>query len=92
MAKNEGQTSTPRGLTETASIGDVKRYLVQLISRVDRGRVSVKKGNCLAQICNVLISCIVDHEIEQRIEALERQRTGQVPRPGLAPMRQEGSA
>ncbi|MEQ1792737.1 MAG: hypothetical protein ABL970_00985 [Nitrospira sp.] len=80
MAKKQPHTSTPGGdssLAEVSSIGDVKRYLARLLQRVERGRVTVKKANCLTQICNVLINAIVDHELEERIEQLEGKRASQ---------------
>ncbi len=65
--------STPRGgrLPENPTIGDLKRYLARLVGRVDRGSVPVATGNCLSQICNVLINSIVDHELEARLDQLE---------------------
>lgn len=71
--KNKGPESTPGGyeLSDAPTIGDIKRFLARLIQRVDRGRVSIKKGNCLAQIANVLINSVLDHELEQRMAELE---------------------
>lgn len=76
MAKTQRLTSTPGvyELSEAPTIGDIKRFLARLIQRVDRGRVSIKKGNCLAQIANVLINAIVDHELEARIAELEQEK------------------
>lgn len=82
MVKTQGRTGTPGGaksyqqIGELASIGDVKRYLVSLIQRVERGRITVKKANCLNQIANTLINAIVDHELETRIAQLEGKRAG----------------
>jgi len=75
VAKPQQRTSTTggSGLSETATIGDVKRYLCRLIQRVDRGRVSVPIGNCLGQLCNVLINSILDHELEERMTQLEAE-------------------
>lgn len=69
----QGQVSTPRGghLSAAATIGDVKRFLVRLIRRVDRGHITVKKANCMGQLANVLISAIHNHELEQRLCQLE---------------------
>lgn len=73
MAKRQRSVSTPGvdGLSEAATIGDVKRFLVCLIQRVDRGRITVKKANCMGQLCNVLVNAILDHELEQRLAELE---------------------
>lgn len=73
MVKNKSRTGTPGEyeLSEAPTIGDIKRFLARLIQRVDRGRVSIRKGNCLAQIANVLINSVLDHELEQRLIELE---------------------
>ena len=95
MAKIQSQAGTPQGceLSEEATVGDVKRFLVRLLQRVDRGRVSVKKGNCLAQIANVLINAIVDHELEARLDELERLKTaGRLSTPTSITIRAEASA
>lgn len=65
------QTGPPGGLSEEATVADVKRYLARLIRRVDRGRLPIPKANCLTQICNVLIHSIHNHELEQRLCQLE---------------------
>lgn len=95
MAKKQSQTGTPGGyeLPDEPTVGDVKRFLVRLLQRVDRGRVSVKKGNCLAQIANVLINAIVDHEIEARLDELERLKTtGRLSTPTSITIRAGASA
>lgn len=76
MAKTQRRVNTPGGyeLSESVTIGDVKRFLVRLIQRVDRGRISVKKANCMGQLCNTLINAIVDHELEERMNQLEADR------------------
>lgn len=84
MAKKQSQAGTPGGyeLPEDPTVGDVKRFLVRLLQGVYRGRVSVKKGNCLTQIANVLINAIVDHELEARMDELERlKKSGRLSTP-----------
>jgi len=96
MAKTRRRASTPRGgeLSDRATIGDVKRFLVQLIRRVDLGRITVKKANCMGQLANTLINAIVDHELEERIDRLEADRdTGwRPPREHTMTIRAGGSA
>lgn len=96
MLKRRRGASTPRGdeLSEEATIGDVKRFLVRLIQRVDRGRITVKKANCMGQLANTLINAIVDHELEQRIDRLEVDRdTGwRAPRERTLKIHAGGSA
>jgi hypothetical protein len=96
MAKTRRRASTPRGdgLSEAATIGDVKRFLVRLIQRVDRGRITVRKANCMGQLANTLINAIVDHELEERIDRLEADRdTGwRTPREHTLTIRAGGSA
>ncbi len=94
MAKTQRRTSTTRGdeLSEAATIGDVKRFLVRLIQRVDRGRITVKKANCMGQLANTLINAIVDHELESRVMQLEVDReAGRLNRSGSMTFREGGS-
>jgi len=80
-------------LSESPTIGEIKRFLARLIQRVDRGRVSIRKGNCLAQIANVLINAIVDHELEARIAQLELEKPSRSPSPSTTmTIRAGGSA
>lgn len=82
------------GLSEDATIGDVKRFLCRLIVRVDRGRVDVKKANCMGQLANTLINAILSHELEQRMDKLEADRTGgwRAPADRTVTIRTGGSA
>lgn len=94
MSISQRRASTPRGgeLSENATIGDVKRFLVRLIQRVDRGRISVKKANCMGQLCNTLINAIVDHELEERMNQLEADReAGRLKPTGITTIRAGGS-
>ncbi|MGE0470726.1 MAG: hypothetical protein AB7P19_15185 [Nitrospira sp.] len=99
MAKNRQTPGTPRGAAsweqteQLETVGDVKRFLACLIQQVRRNKVSVKKANCLGQLCNVMISAIVDYELEERIATLERRRaSGQLPQPGATAIHARGSA
>ena len=99
MAKRHTSAGTPRGsksfeqLGQLETIGDIRRYLANLIHRVERGRITVKKANCCTQIANTLIGAIADHELERRITELENQRAaGRLPYQNQMTIRAEGSA
>ena len=73
------EAGPPGGLSEDATVPDVKRFLARLIRRVDRGRMPIPKANCLAQLCNVLIHAIHNHELEERLLELEADRDSGAP-------------
>lgn len=76
MAKNNVDMSTPRGAGDWEALdtaGDVKRFLRFLILEVKRGRVSIKKANCMGQLANNILHAIEVADIETRIAALESE-------------------
>lgn len=56
------------------SIDDVRRYLADLIHRLDSGEeIDAALAGRLAYISNILLGAIKDSDIERRIQALEER-------------------
>ena len=55
------------------SLQDCRRYLAGLINRVENEEVDGQTAGKLAYICNILISCIKDGDIEMRLKELENR-------------------
>ena len=55
------------------TLGDVRRYLANLINRVEDGQMDQARAAKLAYVSNILISCIKDGDLESRLEKLERE-------------------
>jgi hypothetical protein len=58
------------------SLADARRYLANLINRLEAGQVEPATAAKLGYLANILISCIKDSELESRIEALEKEMEG----------------
>ena len=55
------------------TLSDVRRYLASLINRTEQGELDPQLAGRLAYISNILKSCIVEGDLEQRIKALEEK-------------------
>lgn len=58
------------------SLEDCRRYLAGLINRVEDQDVDQQTASKLAYIANILISCIKDSSLEERITKLEESIGG----------------
>ena len=54
------------------SVDDVRRYLADLIHRTEAGQVDPSLAGRLGYLLNLCKGCIVDGDLEKRIEQLER--------------------
>ena len=59
------------------SIEDVRRYLSNLINRVESGDVEASKAGRLGYLASILKSCIESGDIEKRLEELEERASSQ---------------
>ncbi|MFO7861009.1 MAG: hypothetical protein R6U41_07280 [Desulfosalsimonas sp.] len=55
------------------SLGDTRRYLANLINRLEAGEIDAVRAGKLGFLANVLIGCIKDSDIEERITKLEQE-------------------
>ncbi len=53
------------------TLDDVRRYLANLINRVERGEVDPAISGRLGYLCNILSGAIKDGDLERRIAELE---------------------
>ncbi len=53
------------------SLEDCRRYLAGLINRTEGGEMEQQTASKLAYIANILISCIKDTSLEERVAKLE---------------------
>lgn len=53
------------------SMGDVRRYLADVAVRMDKGTLDPVVGGKIAYCCNILRACIVEGEVERRLDQLE---------------------
>lgn len=58
-----------------ATINDVKDELARLYRQVRAGEVAPQDATRMGYLLNLLAGLIVDHDLEQRIEALEQQQS-----------------
>ncbi len=54
------------------TLGDIRRYLAGLINRVEGQQIDQQTASKLAYISNILISCIKDSDLEQRVSEIEK--------------------
>lgn len=52
---------------------DLRRYLANLINRVESGEVEVNLGKSLAYMSSILLRIIEGSDLEGRVEQLERK-------------------
>jgi len=52
---------------------DLRRYLANLINRVESGEVEVNLGKSLAYMSSILLRIIEGGDLEGRVEQLERK-------------------
>ncbi len=73
MAKGQGIAggTGARDWQALATVGDVRRMLRFCILEVKRGRLAIRKANCMGFLANQLLACIEAEEFEQRIAKLE---------------------
>lgn len=53
------------------NIRDIRRYLANLINRVDQDNVDPGKAGKIGYLCSILHRVLLDGEIETRLTALE---------------------
>ena len=53
--------------------GDIRRYLGSVLNRIETKELDPVTGAKAAYICNILLGCIRDDDIEQRISKLEQE-------------------
>jgi hypothetical protein len=61
------------GRKRLKSLEDVRRYLSGLVNRLEANEVDPSIAGRLGYLSNILISCIKDSALEQRVDALERK-------------------
>jgi hypothetical protein len=54
---------------------DVRRYLANLINRVEGGKAEVSKAKTLGYLCSLLLRALETSDLEKRIEELEKKLT-----------------
>ncbi len=55
------------------TLSDVRRYIANLMNRVEGGEVDPALAGKLGYLANILKSCIESGDIELRLEALEKK-------------------
>lgn len=55
------------------NITDVSRFLAKLINQLNRGEIEESKAGKLGYLCNILKSSLEAGDLEERLEALEKQ-------------------
>jgi hypothetical protein len=58
------------------NLAEVRDAMAATWNMVRTGRLDCKVGNALAVIANVVVRCVVDGEMEQRLAAVEAQLKG----------------
>jgi len=52
---------------------DIRRYLANLINRVEANELEVQKAGRLAYISQILLKALENTDLEERLEALEKK-------------------
>lgn len=78
MAKGQGITGGTGGRDwqALATVGDVRRMLRFCILEVKRGRLAIKKANCMGFLASQLLACVESEEFERRLAQLEAGHRG----------------
>lgn len=73
MATGQGNTGATGGRDwqALATVGDVRRMLRFCILEVKRGRLAIKKANCMGFLGNQLLACIEAEDFEARLAKIE---------------------
>ena len=50
---------------------DVRRLLSRVINMVLNDEMDIGKGNCLGQLCNIMLKAMEKSDLERRLEDLE---------------------
>ncbi len=58
------------------NIEDVRRFLAFIINKTHAEEIDPSLASKLGYLCNILKGCIVDSNLEKRIEELEKQFAG----------------
>jgi hypothetical protein len=56
------------------NVEHVRKYMGDLINRIERGEVDDARGARLGNLANILCGMIVNSDLEKRLTALERAR------------------
>ena len=51
---------------------DVRRLLSRVINMVLNDEMEANKGNCIGQLCNIMLKAMEKSDLERRIEDLQR--------------------
>lgn len=54
---------------------DVRRYLANLINRVEGGKTDAGQAKTLGYLCSLLLRALETSDLEKRIEELEKKLT-----------------
>ncbi|MFW6052966.1 MAG: hypothetical protein ACOC8I_03550 [Desulfosalsimonas sp.] len=54
-------------------LNDCRRYLANLVNRLESGEVEPSTAGKCGYLTNILIGCIKDSDLEQRLEKIEKQ-------------------
>lgn len=76
LAQNTEKKGFDMSKKRLKTLADVRRYLASLVNRVESGDMDEGKAGKLAYISNILISCIKDSDLEERILKLEESMKG----------------
>ena len=71
MPDNENTTTTTPRKRRLKSAQDVRRFLADLIHRVDADEVDGGKAAKLGYLANILLSAVRTDELEERLSRLE---------------------
>lgn len=72
MSTNEIRVPTTPRKRKLKSAQDVRRFLADLIYRIDADLVDGAKASKMAYTCNILLGAIRTDEVESRLAALEQ--------------------
>jgi hypothetical protein len=53
--------------------GDIRRYLASVLNRIESDELDPVTGGKCAYISGILLNCIRDNDIEERIAKLEKE-------------------
>ena len=53
--------------------GDIRRYLASILNRIESEELDPAIGGKCAYIANILLGCIRDSDLEERIAKLEQE-------------------
>ena len=76
LGREKAREFVPKRVGSLDTVGGVKTELGRLYRSARRGDLDTADAHRLARILAVILACIQGHEVEQRLEALERGSKG----------------